>query len=240
VSGRLIQLSPSAAVKQRRLEALLAGRDPADLRLDQAVEDAQALGSLELAGVAATADEVGAARRGEPAPPRVAGMLRAQRAVPPPAPFSVEHVLAWHTAVTGSSAGFRAVERERPGGPAPAPAVFVASRVAILGEWVNADSARELKPAQLGALVLARLVEILPFEDGNGRVARLAASHVMVQAGGRPPVLVGADAPGLREAIAAAFQLVTAPLTGLLEQAAERGLDVMIRALEADTSPGGR
>jgi Fic family protein len=75
-------------------------------------------------------------------------------------------------------------------------------------------------------------MEILPFDEGNGRVARLAASHLMVQGGGRPPILVAADAPRLTEALEAAFQLVTEPLARLLDESADRGLDVMIRALE--------
>ena len=75
-------------------------------------------------------------------------------------------------------------------------------------------------------------MEILPFERGNGRVARLAASHLMVQGGARPPILVGTDRPRLDEALQAAFQLQTEPLAALLDEASERVLDVMIRTLE--------
>jgi protein involved in temperature-dependent protein secretion len=63
-------------------------------------------------------------------------------------------------------------------------------------------------------------------------VARLAASHVMVRAGARPPVLLGEDRPRLVEALQSAFQLQTAALASLLDEAAERALDVMIRAIE--------
>jgi Fic family protein len=108
----------------------------------------------------------------------------------------------------------------------------VASRLEILEQWLQVESSRELGPAQAGALVLARLVEILPFDDGNGRVSRLAASHLMVRAGARAPILVADDEPRLREALQAAFQLQTEPLARLLDEAAERSLDVMIEALE--------
>ena len=74
-------------------------------------------------------------------------------------------------------------------------------------------------------------MEILPFDRGNGLVARLAASHLMVRAGSRPPILVGADAGRLDEALQAAFQLQTEPLARLLDAAAERALDVLIGAL---------
>jgi hypothetical protein len=74
-------------------------------------------------------------------------------------------------------------------------------------------------------------MEILPFDRGNGLVARLAASHLMMRAGSRRPILVGGDAERLREALDAAFQLQTEPLARLLDDAAERALDVLIGAL---------
>jgi Fic family protein len=106
-------------------------------------------------------------------------------------------------------------------------------RLRTLEQWLGVDSGRELTPFQQGALAMARIVEILPWDDANGRVARLAASHLVVRAGGRPPVLTGADAGRLRETLQAAFQLVTEPLCALLEEASERALDVMIAAVEA-------
>ena len=130
------------------------------------------------------------------------------------------------------TAGLRTNERTREAALPPAPARFVPTRLQNLEEWLNVGSGVALKPAQQGALALARIVEILPFDDGNGRVARLAASHVMVRAGARPPVLLGEDGPRLVEALQSAFQLQTAALASLLDEAAERALDVMIRAIE--------
>ncbi|MBI3931781.1 MAG: Fic family protein [Acidobacteria bacterium] len=230
---RGLRLSASAAVKERRLQSLLAERGPDDPALRECVEDAQLLGSLDLAGFSVTWDEVRASRRGGPAPPSVAWLRAAQRAVEPAVPLSVEALLTWHRAATGGTAGLRRAERERTDGPPPAPAPFVASRLAILEQWMGVDSAGEIKAAQQGALVLARVVEILPFEDANGRVSRLAASHVMVRAGARPPILVRGDRPRLEQALQAAFQLATEPLATLLEEASGRALDVMIQTLEA-------
>jgi Fic family protein len=127
-------------------------------------------------------------------------------------------------------------DKERPalgeGTPAPAPVAFIASRLDILEQWMAGESARDLKPADAGALVLARIVEILPFPDGNGRVSRLAASHVMVRGGLRPPILAGGDRPRLEACLRAAFRLDTAPLAALLEEASQRSLDVMIQSLQ--------
>ncbi len=212
----LLRLGPGAAAKEKRLAALLAGRDPAGLGLDAAVTDAQVAGSLELAG--------------EASPSAAARLREAVRAVDPRSPLTVDALVAWHRAL-GLEAGYRTRERSRELGPPPAPPEFIESRLAILEDWLGVESSRELKAAQAGALALARILEILPFAHGNGRVARLAASHLMVRAGARPPILVGADAPRLEACVAAAFQLATEPLTGLLEEASERALDVMIGVL---------
>ena len=216
---RLLRLAPSAAVKEKRLAALLEGRGDESALLSDAVRRAQAAGSLALSGI-------------EPTPAELDRFARAQSAVDAQAPFSVSAVLAWHRAITGSAAGLRAHERTREAALPPAPARFVPTRLQNLEEWLNVGSGVALKPAQQGALALARIVEILPFDDGNARVARLAASHVMVRAGARPPVLLGEDRPRLVEALQSAFQLQTAALASLLDEAAERALDVMIRAIE--------
>ena len=225
-----MRLGPGAAVKERRLLALLGGRDPARLGLTEAVRDAQVAGSLELAGEPSTVDEVRAARKAAASSSAAARLLRAIDAVEPGSRLTVEALAVWQRAL-GLEAGYRTSERSREQGPPPAPPEFIASRLAILQDWLSAESSRELKPAQAGALAMARILEIQPFERGNGRVARLAASHLMVRAGARPPVLVGADAPRIEACLRAAFQLATEPLTSLLEEASERALDVMIAAL---------
>jgi Fic family protein len=216
---RPLRLAPSAALKEKRLASLMEGREAEAKRLLAAVRQAQAAGSLGLAGMEAT-------------PEAMDLLLGAQAAVDAEAPFTVGAVLAWHRAVTGSPAGWRTTERARDGGPPPAPAQFVATRLQSLQDWLAVESSAALKPAQQGALVLARLVEILPFDEGNGRVARLAASHVMVRAGARPPILTADDGARLIQTLQSAFQLQTEPLASLLDEAAERALDVMIQTLQ--------
>lgn len=215
-----LKLGPSAAMKEKRLAALLAARDPAESALVEALISAQVRGSLELAGRSGTPEEAEVA----------AALRRAISAVDPSAALTVEATLKWQEALTGDRA-LRRQDRDRPGGPPPAPAIFVASRLAIMEEWLGGDSARELAPAQQGALAYARIMEILPFDRGNGIVARLAASHLMVKAGSRRPILVGADSERMEAALHSAFQLETEPLARLLESAAERALDVLIAAL---------
>ena len=224
---------PSVAARERRLAALLEERG---LRSDDAllaglVEDAQLLGSLDLAGLRSTWDEVRTSRATGEGPVAVLALRRALAAVPRGAPLSVGAVRAWHEALAGP-VGFRTGERRRDGAP-PASASRVEERLGNLVDWIETAATRDLKPNQAAAVALARFVEILPFEDANGRVSRLAASHLMVRGGMRPPILVVGDAARLRDAIESAFRLETGPLVALLVEASGRALDVMIQSLGA-------
>jgi hypothetical protein len=219
-------------VRERRLAALLeAQRRPApDPSLLAVVEDAQLLGSLELAGFEFDWTEVRRSRAEGTGPDPILGLHRARGAVEPGAPLTVSALLAWHAALAGP-VGFRQAPRHRDGAP-PAPPELIESRLALLERWLGARSGQDLRPEQAAALALARIVEVLPFDDGNGRVARLAVSHLMVGGGRRPPILVAADGARLVEALQAAFRLETEALATLLEEASDRAVEVMIQALE--------
>ncbi len=227
-----MRIRPSTGRQERRLATLLQEkrRSASDPALAQVVEDAQLLGSLELAGLRASWPEVRASRASDDGPAEIRALRRARQAVPPEAPLSVDALCKWHTALLGP-VGFRRVVRERDETPT-APPELIEARLATLDEWWGAAGVRELKPEQAAGLAFARIVEILPFADGNGRVARLAASHVMVAGGLHPPILVGADGPYLQAVLRAAFRLDMEPLASLLLEASARALDVMIQALE--------
>jgi Fic family protein len=223
---------PTAALRERRLAALLAdrGREADDSELRGVVEDAQILGSLELAGIEASWEEVRESRASGRGPASVLAIRCAREAVDPRAPLTVHAIRAWHSGLFGP-VGFRRGARQREGAP-PAPPALVESRLALLESWLESESARDLRPEQAAALALARIVEVLPFDDGNGRVSRLASSHVMVRGGRHPPILVAGDGPRLVECLQSAFRLETEPLTSLLAEASDRALDVKIQALE--------
>jgi len=227
-----MRLQLAGGARERRLTALLAerGRAADDPRLAELVADAQLLGSLELAGVRASWDEVRASRSTGLAQPEVVALRRAQAAVARDAPFTVAALRTWHAAVAGP-VGFRTRERDREDAPTTPPE-WIEARLATLEEWLSAAGLRDLRPEQAAGLAYARILEVLPFEDANGRVARLAASHVMAARGMRPPILVAADAPYLLACLRAAFRLDTEPLVALLAEASTRATDVMIQALE--------
>jgi hypothetical protein len=227
-----MRIRPATEAKQRRLAEQLArsGRRPDDPSLRAIVEDAQLLGSLELAGIRVSWQEVRASRTSTAGPGGLEGLRRALTAVAPDAPVTVAAIRTWHEAIAGP-AGFRRAERAREGRPT-APPDQIEERLQTLAEWLGSAGLRELRPEQAAGLAYARIVEILPFEDGNGRVARLAASHLMVAGGLAPPIMVGADAPYLAACLRAALRLETEPLVSLLAEASSRALDVMVQAIE--------
>ncbi len=226
------RLRPASAVRERRLAALLVagGREAEDPDLRAVVEDAQLLGSLELAGFRFVWSEVRGSRAEGAGPLPILSHRRARAAVEREAPLTLAAIRSWHEALAGP-VGFRQDPRARNGPPTAAPEL-IESRMALLETWLGARSGQDLRPEQAAALAMARIVEVLPFDDGNGRVARLAASHVMVRGGKRPPILVAADGPRLVAVLQAAFRLETEPLSILLDEASGRARDVMIQALE--------
>lgn len=231
-----LRLEPSVASREARLARLLAERGlaPHDPELAGIVEDAQLVGSLELAGCAVAWDEARASRGTDAGPPELAGLRRALAAVPPTEPLGLDAIRAWHAAIAGP-VGLR---RHDTGPPAAAgrpqsPAELVPGRLEDLALWLATAGARDLEPQQAAAVALARIVEIRPFDDANGRVSRLAASHLMRRGGRRPPILVKGDGPRLVAALEAAFRLETGPLVALVAEGSARALDVMIQTLSA-------
>jgi hypothetical protein len=220
-----IRLTTTRATRERHLAELRSRTGADESSLLPFVRCAEALGSLELAGQRVSWEEVRAAWRGDDAPEPAARMRRAQEAVDPVRPVDTTALRAWHRALTGWD-GFRT---SRASGAAPE---LIEPRLEGLERWLESEAGRQLGAAQRGALALVRVLEIRPFEDGNGRVARLSASHEMLRAGARPPVLVAADAPRLEAAVSAALRFETEPLVSLLDEASDRALDVMIQALE--------
>ena len=226
-----LRLEPSAALREKRLKHLLGerGLDRGDARLARIVEDAMLVGSLELAGIQVSWEEAQAPGGG---PAELVALRRARAAATPQIALTVEALQQWHAAIAGPI-GFRANdEPAREDAPPSSPSAFVADRLAGLVDWLEAPGASELAPEQKAAVALARIVEIRPFDDANGRVSRLAAAHMLEGAGLGPPILVAGDAPRLQATLEAAFRLETGPLVELVREASGRTLDVMIQSLE--------
>jgi hypothetical protein len=228
-----LRLEPSVAARERRLERLLAerGLHREDARLAAVVEDALLVGSLELAGVRVPWEEARASRETGGGPAELVALRAARAAVARDAPLTLAAIRSWHAAIAGP-VGFRARDLAAGESQPAAPADFVPSRLASLADWLEAGGSAGLGAEQKAAVALARIVEIRPFDDANGRVSRLAAAHLMARASLPPPILVAGDAPRLHAALAAAFRLETGPLVDLVREASGRTLDVLIQTLE--------
>src|SRR5258708_3342264 len=129
-----LRLAPSAAMKEKRLAALLAGRDAAaDPALAEALVTAQVRGSLELAGKAGTPEEADAA----------AALRRAVFPVDAQAPLTV-------TAILTRQAALRAAHRMR--GAGSRRAILVGGDAGRLEEALQASFQLQTEP-------LARLLD---------------------------------------------------------------------------------
>ncbi len=59
-----------------------------------------------------------------------------------------------------------------------------------LVEWYNSEAdKKELSPIELAALLHYRYIRIHPFEDGNGRIARLLVNYVLIRSS-YPPIII--------------------------------------------------
>lgn len=56
-------------------------------------------------------------------------------------------------------------------------------------EWLNSEEATNMHPVRCAALAHYKLVDIHPFEDGNGRTSRLLMNLILIRAG-YPPVII--------------------------------------------------
>lgn len=107
------------------------------------------------------------------------------------------------------------------------PPQTIALRLDELREWISGDSGRDLETAPRAALFFARFLEISPFARANFRTAHLFLSFFAL-ADGQPPIWFEvADAAGIRSEVSQAFRFDTAPLTGRIERALARSLDLV-------------
>lgn len=230
------KLTARVGLKEERLRQKLAAHSGLESDLERILVRAEGVGSLALSGRLVRPEDVEAALVGAAASDDVVRWLAARRAVEPGTPFSVAALLRWHGALLGRAGVFR---REALLDRSGAPPALIEERLGSLAEWLAAPSGSDLGPAARGALVLARIVEIAPFDEGDGLIARIAAGHVMAQAGVRRPILQKEDESRLASALAAACRLDTGPLVALLEEATDRALDLMLARLDDAGLPAG-
>jgi Fic family protein len=106
-----------------------------------------------------------------------------------------------------------------------------AKRVAKLESachWFAAESFAELHPAEQSSIVLMRLIELRPFDDGNTRTA-LAASSLFTLRSELPPIIIKPEMEAAyRAALNDGMRMNTKPMVDLVTEALLRTLSEMI------------
>ena len=96
--------------------------------------------------------------------------------------------------------------------------------------WYTAESFAELNPIEQASIVLLRLIELQPFEEGNQRTALVAASLFMLRSE-LPPIIIKPEKDSLyRSALEEGFRMNTKPMVETVAEAVEESIEVLIEA----------
>lgn len=143
--------------------------------------------------------------------------------------LSTENLLELHRLlVTGKAQGaarFRETEiKPICEGHEPMEAMLVPEVVENALEWFKAESFHQMHEVEKTALMLAKLIDIHPFEDANGRTIRLISNFYLLKAGYPPAVISASRASEYAFAIQGAMRFHTQPIIDLLTEAAHQSL----------------
>lgn len=97
-------------------------------------------------------------------------------------------------------------------------------------EWIEGD-ARAMHPALAAALAHYEFVRIHPFDDGNGRGARILMNLILIRAGFPPCVIRREDRATYLEALRQADAGEYEPFVGFILDSEKRTLETMIEDL---------
>ncbi len=114
----------------------------------------------------------------------------------------------------------------------PPPSVEVPQRMTALIKWFGKNP-EELPPIELATALMHRLVQIHPFADGNGRVARLLMNLTLIRSG--YPFIINIsyrDRAKYLRALQEADEGNVKPLAGLVARSVEAALDNYLRVIE--------
>lgn len=112
----------------------------------------------------------------------------------------------------------------------PPDALQVPEEIKNLVSWYIKQT-KLLNPIELSALLHHKLVQIHPFFDGNGRVARLVMNIILIRAGYPLVVILKNDRKKYYRVLAEADKDNFVPLIRFVAQAVERSLDIYLKTL---------
>lgn len=104
-----------------------------------------------------------------------------------------------------------------------------------LVDWYRAEKEKsELHPLQLAALFHYRFVRIHPFDDGNGRTARILMNFILLQHGLPPVIIKTEDKQNYFAALRQADVGLLEPFVEYIGENLERSLDLMVRGAKGE------
>lgn len=99
-----------------------------------------------------------------------------------------------------------------------------------LVSWTT-NNQKKLHPVELASIVHHKLVNIHPFDDGNGRTARLVMNLLLMRAGYPLVVILKNDRKKYYDALECADKGDYKPFVRFVAQAVERSLTLYLKAL---------
>jgi len=118
-----------------------------------------------------------------------------------------------------------------------APVERVAEEMHRLVDEIRTDAFQRAHPALQASYAHYALVNVHPFADGNGRVARALASTFFYRAAAIPLVVFADQREIYLESLRAADEGNASPMIGFIR---DRGLDTMLRVTESLSTAAGR
>jgi Fic family protein len=113
----------------------------------------------------------------------------------------------------------------------PPPAFEVPALVSELMDWLQRNP-DELRPIEVAAVFHHKLVSIHPFDDGNGRVARLLMNLLLIKNGYPLTVIRKVDRRRYYDTLAKADQGNLKPFVNFVARCVEQSLDLCLNAVE--------
>lgn len=149
-------------------------------------------------------------------------------------PFLVtEDVLEIHRSmllgIHPSAGSFRQRETESLGeGHEPTEVELVGAVVENALDWFRSDSFAEMHEVEKAALTLIKLVDIQPFDEGNGKTLRLLSNFFLLRADYPPAVISPAKASQYAIAIQNSLRFDTQLMIDLITEAVDQGLAYLL------------
>ena len=112
--------------------------------------------------------------------------------------------------------------------------------ISMTQSWAAADSFRDLNALEQAAIIILRLLEIRPFEEGNVAAALGASSLATMRAGWPPIVISVAIRPRFNPAVKEGIKMNTRPMVDLLAESIYETLDSMIKVAKPSAAKSKR